>query len=277
MKNIFFFITALFIFVTAKAQEKYDSVYMQNGEVNVGKITAIDDAGINFTYKGETLGYNFKTTDINKVVFASGRVQNFAPSAPVPASNTIATTNANVNHHNKVAVLPFGYINPSQQINTEMGYKVQEECYNYLSKAAASFQIQDPATTNAYLGKAGVSFDNIRNFTNQELCNILGVEYIVRGTITANATSTTTSGSTSYGQKSKDGTDKKGNYDTKTSGSVYSSGSTQQNYQTAVLMEVYQDDGRKVFGQDRTSFWTTIDAYKTTIQFLLKKKSVYGR
>lgn len=274
MKNILFFIIALFIFNSVSAQEKYDSVYMQNGDVNVGKITAISDDGFSFTYKGETLGYNFKKADINKVVFASGRVQNFTTSAPV---NNAATTNANVDHHNKVAVLPFGYINPSQQTNTEMGYKVQDECYTYLSKAAASFQIQDPSTTNAFLGKAGITPDNVRNFTNQELCNILGVEYIIRGTITSNATSTSSYGSASYDQKSKDGTDKKGNSDNKTSGSVYSSGSTQQNYQTAVLMEVYQDDGRKVFGQDRTSFWNTIDAYKNTIQFLLKKTPVYGR
>lgn len=275
MKNVLLFIIALFAFTCVSAQEKFDTVYMKNGDVNIGKITAINDADISFTYKGESLGYNFKKPDITKIVFSSGRVQNFAAAAPAAA--TTAPASAKVDHHNKAAVLPFGYINPNQQVNTEMGYKVQDECYTYLSKKAAAFTIQDPSTTNALLGKAGVSFDNIRSFTNQEICDILGVEYIVRGTITMNATSTTSSGSTSYNQKDKDGADKKGNYETKTSGSVYSSSSTHQNYQTAVLMEIYQDDGKKVFGQDHTSFWQTTDAYKNTIQYLLKKSPIYGR
>lgn len=277
-KGILFFMLALFSFKYTSAQEKFDSVYMKNGDVNVGKITAINDDAVSFTYKGETLGYNFKGTDINKIVFASGRVQNFGASDPGPSVATNITVNdANVDHHNKAAVLPFGYINPNQQTNTEMGYKVQDECYNYLSGKAAAFTIQDPSATNALLGKAGVSFDNIRSFTNQEICNILGVEYIVRGTITANITSSTSTGSTTYNQKNQDGTDKKGNSTDKTTGSVYSSSSSQQNYHTTVLMEVYQDDGKKVFGQDRTSFWQTVDAYKATIQYLLKKTPIYGR
>ena len=275
MKNILSFIATFFICYAASAQERYDSVYMNNGDVNIGKITAIDDAGIGFTYKGETLGYNFKKSDITKIVFSSGRVQNFGK--PVSISNTTVTTNAGVDHHNKVAVLPFAYINPNQETNTEMGYQVQSECYTYLSNKAVSFTIQDPSTTNAFLGKAGVSADNIRSFTNQEICYILGVEYIVRGTITASATSVTSSGSASYDQKTKDGTDKKSNNSSKSSGTVYSSASSQQNYQTSVLMEIYQDDGKKVFGQDRTSFWNTVDAYKNTIQYLLKKTPVYGR
>ena len=277
MKNIFFFICSLFVFTAVSAQEKYDSVYMQNGDVNVGKITAVDDAAISFNYKGEALGYNFKKSDITKIVFASGRVQNFTSPALKPITNTTATTNAGVDHHNKAAILPFGYINPDQQTNTEMGYKVQTECYTYMSSKAAAFKIQDPSTTNALLGKSGVTFDNVRNFTNQEICNILGVEYIVRGTITANITSVTSSGSTSYDQKTKNGTDTKTSNSSKSSGTVYSSGSSQQNYQTSVLLEVYQDDGTKVFGQDRTSFWQTADAYKNTIQFLLKKMPIYGR
>ena len=112
----------------------------------------------------------------------------------------------------------------------------------------------------------------------QEMCNILGVEYLVRGTITTNLTSTTSSGSATYDQKNKSSsTDKSGSSGSKSSGTVYSSGSSSQNFQTAVLMEVYTDDGKKVFGQDRTSFWQTIDAYKSTIQYLLKKSPIYGK
>ncbi len=277
MKNILFIIAAVFCWGTVNAQENYDSVYMKNGDINVGKVTAINDSAISFTYKGETLGYNFKKTDIGKIVFASGRVQSFEGLKPI--ANTIATTNiktseANADHRNKVAILPFGFLSLNQQNSIEWGYKAQEECYTYLSKST-TFSLQDPSNTNALLGTAGISFENIRNFTNQQLCNLLGVEYIIRGTVTTNAVSLTSSGSATYDEKTKNGSDKKGN-NSKTSGNVYSSTSTQQNYKTSVLMEIYKDTGDKIFGRDRDSFWSTLDAYKSTIQYLLKKSPLYS-
>lgn len=276
MKNILFFI-AVFCYGAVYAQESYDSVYMKNGDINVGKVAAINDSAISFTYKGETLEYNFKKADMSRIIFASGRVQNFESLKPI--TNTIATTNTktsetNVDHRNKVAILPFGFLSLNQQNSIEWGYKAQEECYTYLNKST-TFSLQDPSNTNALLGTAGISFENIRNFTNQQLCNLLGVEYIIRGTVTTNAVSLTSSGSASYNEKTKNGSDKKGN-NSKTSGNVYSSTSTQQNYKTSVLMEIYKDTGDKIFGRDRDSFWSTLDAYKSTIQYLLKKSPLYN-
>lgn len=288
MKKIYAVIITFLSLLSLQAQDKnaavqkYDTVYMANGNINIGSITAINDNSISFTYKGETLGYTFKTADISKIIFSSGRVQNFNDPAVSDANNTVSSNNstnnnANADHHNKAAVLPFSYINTQQQSNTDMGYKIQNECYIYLSNKATAFTIQDPQTTNALLGKAGVTADNIRNFTMQEICNILGVEYIVRGTVTTNLTSTSSSGNATYDSKKGSGTDKNGNADTKSSGNVFTSSSTQQNFQTSVLMEIYSDDGKKVFGQDRTSFWDTVNAYKNTIQYLLKKSPIYGR
>jgi TolB-like protein len=275
MKKVTNLIIALFSLVSLSAQQKFDTVYMMNNEVKTGSIKSIDDASVSFVHKDETLVYTLKKSDINKIVFSSGRVE-IVNAAPV--LNNAANNNANVDHHNKIAVLPFGYINPQQETNTEMGYKVQDECYTYLSAKAAALSIQDPSTTNALLGKAGVTFANARNFTMQEICNILGVEYVVRGTITTNITSTTSSGSATYNEKNKSGsTDKSGSSGSKSSGNVYASSSSSQNFQTSVLMEIYQDDGKKVFGQDRTSFWQTVDAYKSTIQYLLKKSPIYGK
>jgi hypothetical protein len=147
-----------------------------------------------------------------------------------------------------------------------MGYKVQEECYTILSNKAAALTIQDPSTTNALLGKAGVDFDNIRGFTMDELCSILGVEYVLKGTISANITSTSSSGSASYDAKTKDGSGKTAS-STKSSGSVYTSESTQQNFKTSVLMEIYTDEGKKIYGQDRTSSgqqWMPINQHCST-------------
>jgi len=270
MKKIYCLAVAVCSIIYLQAQQKFDTVYMKNSDVNVGSITAINDGSINFTYKGETLGYTFKKNDIVKIVFSSGRTENINNPDAVHINKSTAS------HHNNVAVLPFAYINPNQETNIEMGYKVQEECYTILSNKASALTIQDPSTTNALLGKAGVSFDNVRNFTLAELCDILGVEYVVKGTISANITSTTSTGSASYDAKTKDGTSK-GSSTSKSTGNVYASGSTQDNFKTSVLMEIYTDEGKKIYGQDRTSFWTTVDAYKSTLQYLLKKCPIYER
>lgn len=95
-KGILFFMFALFSFNYVFAQEKFDSVYMKNGDVNVGKITSINDDAISFTYKGETLGYNFKSADINKIVFSSGRVQNFGAANSEHSGANTAVNNADV-------------------------------------------------------------------------------------------------------------------------------------------------------------------------------------
>jgi hypothetical protein len=279
MKKITTLIIALFSLASLSAQQKFDTVYMMNNEVKVGSIKSIDDAAITFVHQGETLVYTLKKSDISKIVFSSGRVENVNAVANTAANNSNSNANANVDHHNKVAIMPFGYINAQQETNIEMGYKVQDECYGYLNAKAASLNIQDPSTTNALLGKAGVKVDNVRSFTNTELCNILGVEYLLRGTITTNMTNTTSSGNASYsdGKVKSGSTDKNGTSASSSSGNVYSSTTSQQNYKTSVLMEIYMDDGKQVFSQDRTSFWQSVDAYKNTIQYLLKKSPVYGR
>jgi len=279
MKNIFLFSIALFSFFSLSAQskataDKFDTVYMRSSDVKVGSITGITDESVSFIHKGETLVYTLKKPDIVKIVFSSGRVENINAPAPSTAVNT-AAANSNVDHHNKAAVMPFAYINPQQEKNTEMGYKVQQECYTFLSNKAAALEIQDPSTTNALLGKAGVTAENIRNYTVPELCNILGVEYLLKGTVTSNISNVSSSGNASYSEKDGSSSDKTGS-STKSSGSVYSSSTTQENFKTSVLMEIYKDDGKKVFGQDRTSFWTTVDAYKNTLQYLLKKTPIYG-
>ena len=276
MKKIITFCAALFFVVCLSAQtknsEKIDTIYMKSSEIKVGSITGVDDASISFIHKGETLTYTLKKPDIVKIVFSSGRVEMI--NDPAATMKTIVA-NSNVDHHNKAAVLPFAYINSQQELNTEMGYKVQQECYTVLSNKAAALDIQDPVTTNALLGKAGITSENIRNYTLPELCNVLGTEYILRGTVTSNVTAVSSSGSASYSGKDGSSADKNGTTN-KSSGSIYSSNTTQQNFKTSVLMEIYTDNGKKVFGQDHTSFWNTVDAYKITLQFLLKKTPIYG-
>src|SRR5436190_23777282 len=110
MKKIFIFCATLLCAVCLSAQtmtnEKFETVYMKNDEVKVGSITAINDVSVSFIHRGETLVYTLKKPDIVKIVFSSGRMEMI--NNPSTANNT--TAKANVDHHNKAAVLPFAYI-----------------------------------------------------------------------------------------------------------------------------------------------------------------------
>ncbi len=47
-------------------------------------------------------------------------------------------------------------------------------------------QVQDPMTTNAILGKKGITIKNMTDYTPKELANFLGVDAVVMGTIKTN-------------------------------------------------------------------------------------------
>jgi hypothetical protein len=106
----------------------------------------------------------------------------------------------------------------------------------------------------------------------EDLCNILGVEYVISGVVNQNKTTQTVTSNT-YGQvKTKDDDDKK---DKKYNSSTY--GTAQQNYQTSLELGIYNDKGVTVYSQQRNSFWNTQDAYKNTLEYLLKRTPLYTK
>lgn len=281
MKNIvLFFVSCLLAFTSsAQTNAKTDVISKINGDELKGKVLKIGEADVSFAYKGETLEYQIKKSDISKITFASGRVETFnTPSTTLentqqakPAATVVAGT---ADHHNRIAILPFTFISDKQSAGDEMSYKVQNESFIFLSKHAGEYSVIDPRTTNGLLIKANATPDKIRGFTMDELCNILGVEYIIDGTVTMDKGDQYSSSSGSYsstgGYDSKSGKDK-----TKVSGG--SSSSTTQSYQTSMTMTIYNDKNSTIFNQDHQSFWSTTDAYKITLQYLLKKSPLYTK
>lgn len=258
-----------------------DVILKLNGDEMIGKVTEVNDSDIKFTYKGETVSYSIKKADILKITFSSGRIEFFnkpaLPSQSAPGSNAApasATTASPEEHHNKIAILPFKFITEQQTASEEMSYTVQGDAYKFLNTHSANMDLQDPATTNALLLKAGINLSNVRSFTPAEICNTLGVEYIVQGVITQTkgAASTIQSGSgsanTRYG--------KSGN---NTNTSIYGSSTTTvtQSYKTNVALNITSDKGATLFNDNHTAFWSSEEAYKNAIRFLLKKTPVYKK
>lgn len=270
------FLVALLSFIQGSAQQtpKNDVILKINGDELVGKILEIGDDALKFSYQNETLIYSIKKQDIIKVTFSSGRIEFFnkpALSSEKKDTKDNAGTGTPVDHHNKVAILPFGYIKNSQSATEEMGLKAQNDTYALLSKHSAGLEILDPRTTNALLIKAGITRDNLKGHTMDEICSILGVEYVLDGTITQNLGNASTQTFDNY--KASDG---KKNNDKNLSG--YSSTTSTQNYITSVALAVYTDKNESIFNENRKAMFTQNEgAYDSPLQYLLKRCPLYRK
>ncbi|WP_235833005.1 hypothetical protein [Arcticibacter tournemirensis] len=247
-----------------------DTVTLMNGNKIKGKVAGITDDAITFVHQGETLAFAVKKQEINKIKFASGRVETINEIKEQDKSGNQA--NKIPIQRNLVAVLPFTYIGQGGEKDEKLSKKVQSDCYNLLLKNASRFSIQDPMQTNALLARQGVNESNIESCTPGELAYILGAEYVVAGSVLVDHKGTTNSesgGSTTNSQRNKDGSKR----------TTFSSGSstTREQYKTQVDLKVYVDDGRNISSESKTSLWEGEDAYKATLKYLVKRCPLYSK
>lgn len=281
MKNLFKLFIGLLLSLPALAQQagKNDVILQLNGDELTGRVTEINDDAIKFSHTGETLIYTIKKADILKITYASGRIEVY--NKPPLASSANNQTNAAAasrggdevaDHHNKVAILPFAFVKEGQKAADELSNIVQSACFTFLSKHAGVLSIMDTRNTNAKLVKAGVTRDNIQGFTMDDICNILGVEFLVDGTVMLNKVSESSLASNAYSDKTKYKPNER-----KESG--YSSGSATnyQNYETTISLDVYNDKGNNMFSQSRKSFFKTQDAYQNALEYVLKRSPLYSK
>ncbi|GGZ68373.1 hypothetical protein [Algibacter mikhailovii] len=271
----FYLIFCLLLINIAHAQS--DVILKINGDEMKGKVIKINSTDLQFIYQNETVEYTVEKSDIIKITFASGRVEFF--------NKDDKSANLKLeDHHNKVAILPFGYIKDQETSNATMTKKIQQETYTIFKKQANILKFQDPTTTNALLAKSGVNNNNLEGYTMGEICNILGVEYVIQGLVSIEkSTVTNYSNTTSKSTTNKAYVDKKGqivgdlwNDNKRTSNSSSYSSST-QNYATNITMNVYSDKGDNLFSKEHASFWQTQDAYKITLSFLAKRTPIYKK
>ncbi|WP_316786431.1 hypothetical protein [Pedobacter frigiditerrae] len=282
MKKNYFLLLLVFVSLNVFAQTgvkpKIDVVVKANGEEMKGKVTKVTDNDISFIYAGETAEYVVKKSDISKITYSSGRVETLGQAA-LPAQErqkeTVTMAASPADHHNKIAVLPFTFLMENQPGADAVGYKAQEDTYGFLSQHSAGYTLLDPRTTNALLSKAGVTRDKMMNFTMKEICDILGVEYVIDGSVTQNKgyqTSTTSVGTNT--KVKRDGDDKlKG---MSSSGSSYSSAA--QRYDVAVSLHIYMDNNASIYNQSHKAFLSSTDGgYTSPLEYLLKRCPLYRK
>ncbi len=257
----------------SQTEKKHDVVVKLNGDQLNGDVLEVNDDAIRFTYTGETVVYTIKKAEIQKIMFASGRVETInAPAAD--AQTATADPKNDEDRHNKVAILPFSFIKDGQPAAQEVSDEIQNELFAMLGKHSGVYTILSPRGTNVKLNKAGITKANILNYSMAEICRIVGAEYVIDGMITQNRTTQTSYGNTTYNDKTKQ---KDNSDDKKSSGYASSSSTSVQNYQTTMDMKIYNDKSDIIYNQNRKAFWNTGDAYKNTMEYLVKRCPLYSK
>jgi len=271
-------LVALFLSISTFAQTPVDVILKVNGDEMKGKITKITDTDLTFIYSGETLEYTVKKSDILKITHSSGRIE-VINQPPLPSdirkNDQIVMKGTPADHHNRIAVLPFHYLIENQPGADEIGLSAQQDTYAFLSQHSAGYTLIDPRTTNALLAKGGVTKDNITGFTMNELCNILGVEYIIDGTVKQNkASQTSYSSDNSNTNVKRNGNDKVTKVNTY--GSTYSN--AEQRYDVSVSLSIYNDNNANIYNQSHRAFFSNTDGgFSSPLQYLLKRCPLYRK
>jgi hypothetical protein len=97
----------------------------------------------------------------------------------------------------------------------------------------------------------------------------------MEGIVTVNVRNQTNYGSNNYNTTSKNNNKTSTTTDKKTTGSTYST--SQVNYETTLLLNIFNDKGSSTFSQEKKSVWSTQDSYKSALEYLLKRTPVYSK
>ncbi|SEW40174.1 hypothetical protein [Chitinophaga arvensicola] len=245
--------------------EKEDTILMLNGESKHGKINGVGSDVVLFVHSGEKLEYSLKKTEIQKIIFASGRTELItAPAVAKSASDDYPPKVDNL-----IAILPFKYRSVGEaleQINATKE-KLQDDTYSFLSKRNGIYKFQDPQTTNALLIRKGIDENTIKGYTFDELCKILGTEFIVQGGLSRSSKENIASAETKTATKDDDRIRQN------------KAGSTvvQKTYENELSVLIYNRQNEKVFDNHRTAILSSEASYKDALFYMLKRCPMYNK
>lgn len=248
---------------------KNDRVVFLDGGSKEGKVISFTDDRIQFVHQGETLKYEFTKKTIQRIEYASGRTETMSPG--------IAADNSATDTRNRVAVLPMTYIAEGSASKMDnMPQLLQEMTTEFMSQSAAELKFRSPAEINALLAKAGITAETIHTFTPQELATVLHVEYLVTGTVMQDKGSIVTVEHYRTDKRKRNDRDWDGNRSRERKES-HGSSVTNQQVENQVALTIFNDAGESIYSRSRHSLISSVDGYKNTLRYLLKRTPLYQR
>jgi hypothetical protein len=281
MKKIYLTLLCAMMAFCSLAQtgsQKEDIIKKINGDELKGRLIRVTDSDVSFVYTGETAEYVIKKSDIAQILHSSGRTevvsQQVQPSQ-IRQNDQITMVASPADHHNKIAILPFTFLMDNQPGADAIGMKAQQDTYALLSQHAAGYTILDPRTTNAKLVQAGITKDKMIGFTMKNLADVLGVEYIIDGTVAQNkayqTSYTSTSDNTSVKRDDDDKIKKVSTYGS-------SSSNAAQRFDVRVSLQIYMDNNASIYNANHQALFSNTDgSYGAPLEYLLKRCPLYRK
>ncbi|PRX54775.1 hypothetical protein CLV81_3179 [Flagellimonas meridianipacifica] len=183
-----------------------DILFTKSGEIIQGKVVKVTGSTISFSYPGESLINEIGSDQLQKIVFSSGRTQNFSnnasgntPSAnannTTPPDEAVTTTTipkeeiylgpgedtaVENNNNNRLAVTPMTFL-VNGRYSKEISGQATQFATDYLARQNQSLpiEVQDMGMTIRKLVDAGIGFQQLSQTTSEKLQNVLGTEYLV--------------------------------------------------------------------------------------------------
>ena len=178
-----------------------------------------------------------------------------------------------------IAVLPFHYSIDQLAGSEEVSYEVQKDAVAIINKRSGGLRVQDPEMTNTLLLKAGITLENMRGYTYDEICRVLGVQYVVSGSVKQTKHEVVTNYSNTTAKQTQPTYNRRGRQTS--SGGVRanttSSDVVNEKYNSKVSMDIHNATGTSVFSKDHTSSWSGSESYKSAITFLWKKTTFFSK
>lgn len=196
MKNPIILFCLLLLALSSVAQNttKTDMVIKTSGDILKVQVFKVTNSTISFRYPGETVENVIPTTEVNKIVFSSGREQSFSstPSskngnepagnnAPLPPPGR-ATDNDNALPitPNSVAIIP-PYFTQEGVYRKDLSDLAQSHIMDFMrkNKKKISATPLDIRTINTRLRSANIDLTAINSYDIASLAQKTGAEYIL--------------------------------------------------------------------------------------------------
>ena len=172
---------------------KNDIVMTADGQILQVKVTKVTEDTISFNYPGETVTNEIKSNGVDKIVFASGRTQNFSGIGTNTSQLTKSSTMGNTSiyaeekvdvpsnyEENTIAIIPLKFVRNGSYDKT-LSKDATDYVMGLTSKSANAKGVRTLEKGKAVekLLDAGVNYEKLRQSSPEELRNVLGTEYLL--------------------------------------------------------------------------------------------------
>ncbi|WP_299536096.1 hypothetical protein [Ulvibacterium sp.] len=169
---------------------KNDIIFTTNGQLLQVKVTKVTDGAISFVYPGETIVNEINPTKLEKIVFASGRTQDFggvggevivAKESPANASTFMEEAPMVPSYEeNIMSVVPLDFKRNGKYDKT-LANKATEYVIGLMSGKSNTqgVQVLDMGKAIERLVDSGFSYGKLRQSSPEQLRDALETEYIL--------------------------------------------------------------------------------------------------